>query len=293
MRLPQLAYRRLFEFFLFVILEVIAIVLVSHNEEFQGTVAMSGVRDVNAFVWKQSAALKNYFSLKDINKVLSEQNKLLLEQNNLYKEFIIKEQGEDKLEELSNLIALNTGNDSTNFTKNFDFILARVIKNTRGSQHNYLIIDKGSKDGIIEDLGVITPNGVVGIIRGVGKKYSYVLSFLNVKQVISAKVSNSAVYGTLEWDGVSIDKARLKQIPLNVEINPGDTIFTSGNSFFFPSDIPIGIAGDFNVSSGISKDIEVSLFQDFRDLDYVIVVKNNERVQIDSLSNITPIQNNR
>ena len=290
MKLPELIYRRIFEFFLFVILEIIAVVLLMHNGALQSSRIMGGVRGISAVFWKNANSVKSYTNLRRENEYLQEENKLLVQQNNLYKEFIIREKGEDKLEEISSIISKNSGEETE---ETYEFILAKVVKNTRGSLHNYLIIDKGSNDGIIEDLGVITPTGVVGIVRGVGSKYSYVLSFLNLKQSISAKIGNSEAYGSLKWDGEHYDKARLTQIPLNVEVNPGDIVYTSGNSSFFPSDIPIGVAGEFNVASGISKDVEVPLFQDYRNLDYVIIVKNNARAQIDSLSNITPFQNQR
>lgn len=290
MKLPELIYRKIFEFFLFVILEVAAVLLVMHNGAAQKTKLMEGVRSFSAFFWDKSNSVKEYTRLREINAALSEENKLLLQQNNFYKDFIVKEKGEDKLEEITSIISQNSADENLG---SFEFILAKVVKNTKGTEHNYLIIDKGSNDGVIEDLGVITPTGVVGIVRGVGSKYSYVLSFLNLKQAVSAKIGSSEVYGSLIWDGKNTGKARLTQIPLSMEIKQGDIVYTSGNSSFFPSDIPLGVAGDYNVASGISKDIEVTLFQDFSNLDYVIVVKNANRAQIDSLSKITPIQNKR
>ena len=290
MKLPQLIYRKIFKFILLILLEVIAIVLITNNSIVQGFKIMEGVRITNNFFWSISNSIKNYTNLREVNRALTEENKVLLEQNKIYHDYITKQRSEAKLEELSNIISKNLGDSAI---ANFDFLLAKVIKNTRNTLHNYLIIDKGSNQGVVEDLGVITPSGVVGIIRAVGKNHSYVYSLLNTKQSISAKIGNSTVYGSLKWEGTDIDKAHLAEIPLNVEVKEGDIVYTSGNSSFFPPDIPIGVAGKYDVSSGMTKYIEVSLFQDFRNLEYVIIVKNNERREIDSLSVITPIINKR
>ena len=290
MKLPQLIYRKIFEFVLFVILEVLAVVLVVKNSTLQSSRVMDGIRSVSSFFWQKSNAIKNYSNLKQINQKIALENKMLLQENQALRDYIIKENSIEKLEELSAIISNNVGESAV---AHFDFALAKVVKNTRSSQHNYIIIDKGTKQGMVEDLGVITPMGVVGIIRATGKNFSYVYSFLNTKQSISAKIGNSAVYGSLKWDGKDIKKAHLMEIPLNVEVREGDIVYTSGNSSFFPSDIPIGVVGKYNVSSGTSKDVEVTLFQDFKNLDYVIVVKNKDRAQIDSLSRIVPIENKR
>ena len=290
MILPELVYRRIFKFILFIVLEVVAVVLILNNSIVQQYKLMEGVRSFSYFFWKKSNDIKNYSHLKDLNYKLIQENHLLLEQNEILKNHIIRENGIEKLSDITNIISKNLGDSAV---ANFEFILAKVVKNTRNTQHNYLIVDKGYKQGITEDMGVITPTGVVGIVRGVGSNYSYIYSFLNTKQTISAKIGNSEVYGSLRWDGKSTNKARLTEIPLNVEITEVDIVYTSGNSSFFPSGIPIGVAGDYNVSSGTSKDVNVTLFQDYRNLDYVIVVKSKDRNQIDSLSNIVPTQNKR
>lgn len=290
MRLPQLIYKKIALFFIFVVLEVVAIILIVNNGVVQRYKIMEGVRVFGSFFWDKSNSIKNYTHLKNANRDLIAENELLLKENQLLRSYITREKGEDKLDEITQIISKNAGDTSL---INYDFILARVIKNTRNSLHNYLIIDKGYEDGITEDLGVITPSGVIGLTRGVGKKHSYVLSLLNEKQSISAKVAKSEVYGTLKWSGTDIKIGRLTEIPLNVDVKEGDIVYTSGNSSFFPPNIPIGKARDFNVKSGTHKDIAVEFFQDYRNLDYVIVVKNNSRKEIDSLSSIQPTYSNR
>ena len=141
-------------------------------------------------------------------------------------------------------------------------------------------------DGITEDMGVVTAEGVVGIIRSVGENYSVALSFLNPTQQISAKLGRKNAFGILSWDGKSANGALLTDIQQHIEINNGDTVYTSGHSAIFPADIPLGVVKESKLTSGLHKSAKVELFQDYTLLDYVFVVRNRDMVEIDSLSGL-------
>ena len=285
MKLPPLIYNSVGKFMLFVLLETVCILLLVKNSIIQQYRIMEGVRSVQSFFWQRSTKIKEYTSLSERNRGLEEENSRLLRQNIIYKNLLVRSQEESRLEELSSQLKLNAGDSSL---ISYSFTLAKVVKNTLNTEHNYLILDKGKRDGITEDLGVVTPSGVVGIVRGVGEKFSYVLSFLNPKQSISAKTGKAESPGTLKWEGGSIYKAYLTEIPLNTEVAKGDTVYTSGNSSFFPSDIPVGKAVSFSIENGAHKRVEVELLQDFSNLDYVIILRNEDKREIDSLSALVP-----
>ena len=160
------------------------------------------------------------------------------------------------------------------------------MKISRNKQHNYFILDKGYEDGVQPQSGVITPSGIVGIIDAVDKHYSYGLSFMNTGISISARLGNEGAVGPLTWDGVSMDGAVLKEIPLQYKYAPGDTVWTSGYSSLFPPDIPLGIAGSSKVVNGAVNEIDVDLFQNFTALRYVTVVSNSGREEIMYLENL-------
>ena len=285
MKLPPLIFNSIGKFLVFAVLETVCILLIINSSIVQNYRIMEGVRNVQSFFWEKSTSLKKYAKLSDSNRKLEEENSRLLRQNLFFRNYIIRSMGESKLEEISGQLKDNASDSSLT---NYSFTLAKVVKNTLNSTHNYLIIDKGKKDGVTEDLGVMTPSGVVGIVRGVGERFSYVHSFLNLKQSISAKIGSTESPGTLRWEGGSIYKAYLNEIPLNTEVSKGDTVYTSGNSSFFPSDIPVGRAVSFSIDNGAHKKVEVELFQDFSNLDYVIVLRNQDKKEIDSLSAILP-----
>ena len=275
MKLPPLIYNSIGKFLVFAALEAVCLLLIVRNSMVQSSRVMEGVRTVQSFFWEKSSAIKNYTALRGTNRDLIEENARLTKQNTRLREYIIRTQGEDRLEEIG---------DST--LANYSFTLAKVVKNTLNSTHNYLIIDKGENDGVTEDLGVITPSGVVGIVRGTGPRFSYVMSLLNLRQSISAKLGRGAGLGTLKWEGGSILKAYLTEVALNTEVQKGDTVYTSGNSSFFPPDIPVGKALSYTIEDGMYKRVEVELLQDFSSLDYVMVIRNENKREIDSLSAI-------
>ena len=283
MKLPPLIYNSIGKFLVFAALEAVCMLLIVKNSTVQSSRVMEGVRTVQSFFWEKSAAIKNYTALRGTNKDLVEENARLTQQNARLREYITRIQGEGKLDEISSQIRGGVGDSALT---GYSFTLAKVIKNTLNTTHNYLIIDKGERDGVTEDLGVITPSGVVGIVRGAGPRFSYVMSLLNLRQSISAKLGRGAGLGTLKWDGGSIRRAYLTEVALNTEVQKGDTVFTSGNSSFFPPDIPVGKALSYNIEDGMYKKVEVELLQDFSHLDYVIVISNEDKREIDALSAI-------
>jgi rod shape-determining protein MreC len=100
---------------------------------------------------------------------------------------------------------------------------------------------------------------------------------------ISARMGKEGAVGPLTWDGKSGNMAILKEIPLHVKFQPGDTVFTSGFSSIFPPDIPLGSAGASKVVNGATYEIEITLFEEFKSLRYVTIVENLGKTEIKEL----------
>ena len=151
---------------------------------------------------------------------------------------------------------------------------------------NYLILNRGSDSLINEDLGVITSNGIVGVIDKVSNKYSRVISLLNKNSKINAKLKKSNHFGTLEWNGENSNIVQLLDIQDLVELTIGDTIVTSGYSSIFPENIPIGSIKSFKLND--TKDlfvIDVKLFNDMTNLRHVHIIENLDIKEIENLNN--------
>lgn len=262
MRIPPSLLFGLGRFLLFILLEAACLYMVSNNGIIQRYRLIGKLREVQGFFWEKYAAIDEYTSLRQTNEGLAAQNALLMHQLQILKENPTRE-------------------DTTKAP--YTFITAKVIRNTVGSSHNYLLIDKGYKDGVREDMGVVTPVGVIGITHTVSANYSYILSFLNTSQQVSAKVGETGAFGPLSWNPHSPSMAILAEIPQHLQISPGDTVRTSGYSSFFPPDIPLGIVENSRIVNGVHLNIDVRLLQDFRSIKHVMVVENNNRKEIDLL----------
>ena len=124
------------------------------------------------------------------------------------------------------------------------------------------------------------------MVYAVDRHYSYGLSFMNSDISVSSRIGKEGAVGPLSWDGVSVDKALLKEIPLQFKYSPGDTVWTSGYSAVFPPDIPLGVTGGSRVVNGAVNEIEVHLFENFTALRFVTVAENIGRDEIINLENL-------
>ena len=253
---------------IFIILEIAALNMLNHNGTMQNVWFSKGAHAVMGTIWGGTERIKDYFSLKKVNESLALEN-LELRTRLARHEAQNEQQTQEEV--------------TTDVAGQFRYMPATIMKISNNTQHNYMIIGKGSDDGITIGSGVITGKGAVGVIDAVSDNYSYARSFRNFGMSISARIGRSGSVGPLEWDGHSRNKALLKEIPHHIEFNEGDTIYTSGYSSIFPPDIPLGTAGEAKIVNGATYDIEVTLFEDFGALRYVTIVENIGKEEIEKL----------
>ena len=262
----------------FILLEIASLAMLHNHSEVQNLWLARASHSFMAKAWGSSENLHHYLSLSKENERLAEENALLAQRLKEYRD------RED---------AAYSASLSAEFIPYGDYVYtpATIVKISRNKQHNYFIINKGTEDGIRPQSGVVTNSGVVGIIDAVDKHYSYGLSFMNSDVSVSSRIGKEGAVGPLSWDGVSVDKAILKEIPLQYKYTPGDTVWTSGYSAIFPPDIPIGVAGSSRIVNGAVNEIEVHLFENFSALRFVTIVENVGRDEIINLENLeTPEQ---
>ena len=165
----------------------------------------------------------------------------------------------------------------------YKYIAARVINNQTNRINNYIILDKGSKNGIQKNMGVICDKGVVGIVKDVSENFCVVISLLNSKSKVGVKVNNGN-YVSMFWEGYDATTASINDLPKHIKIKKNDTIYTSGESWFYPPHLMVGTVKDFELKNGKNfYDIKVKLSTDFYQLEYVNVVQSLLRAQTDSL----------
>ena len=260
---------------IFILMEVAAISMLTQNGKLQDIWVSRVSHNIMAKVWGQTEAIKYYFSLKSQNENLAEENFQLNEELRAYKAAAALLESERRMDI-----------DELKKADGFQYTQATIVKSSKNKQHNYIIINKGSADGIGSQAGIISSNGVIGIIDAVGKHHSFALSFMNSKVNISARLGTEGAIGPLIWDGHSTNGAILKEIPLQYKFEKGDTVWTSGYSSIFPADIPLGVTGDSKIVNGATNEIEVTLFQDYSAIRFVTVVHNTGLDEIKELEAI-------
>lgn len=262
----------------FILLETAAIVMLNHNNSMQRLWTMRLSHGFMAKTWGFTQKVRGYFSLAGQNEELALENHRL-------REMIREYEDAAKATDISlQSVARDDG---------FVYTPAQIIKSGTNNQHNYLILDKGSEDGIVQNSGIISSKGVIGIVDAVSRHYSYAISFLNTEVNISSRLGGTGAVGPLAWDGKNTDGAILKEIPLQYRYSPGDTVYTSGYSVIFPPDIPLGTAGDASIINGATNEITVNLFQDYTALKFVTIVRNTRAAEIEALEQTREDKDNK
>lgn len=251
---------------IFIVLEIAALSMLNNNSQLQQAWFSRGTHAFMGTIWGSTQNIKDYFSLRKVNDALALENYEL----------------RTRLARYENLAEENA-ETHTDKAGHFRFTPATIVKISNNTQHNYLIVGKGSKDGITIGSGVITGKGAVGVIDAVSENYAYARSFRNFGMSISSRIGRLGSVGPMEWDGRSRNRAILKEIPHHVEFSEGDTVYTSGYSSIFPPDIPLGVINKSKIVNGSTYEIEVNLFEDFGALRYVTIVDNAAQEEMTKL----------
>jgi rod shape-determining protein MreC len=257
--------------FLFLFLEVISFTLILKNNEYQRSVIFSSANVVIGKVASLSGNVSSYFNLRKINESLSERN------GHLEMQLL---QLEDKLALLKADAISFKGEvkDSTQASFPYDFVMAKVVYNSVGYLSNYITIDKGSRDGVATDMGVVSELGVVGVVSNVSDRFSVVIPILNPKSKLSCKIKGNSHFGSIAWDGRDTRYAKMERLPKYVPFQVGDTIVTSSFSTIFPQGIAVGTIDSYeNQSDDKFYSIKVKLFTDFGSLSNVRVIRNQRQ----------------
>ena len=209
---------------------------------------------------KFSSSINSYFNLKSENEKLINENLQLKKMESKYR---FTQINEDTLESINS---------------------AKVIVNSINKSKNIIIIDKGKLDNINLEMGVISSEGVVGIVKSVTNNYASIISLLNTDLKLNAILKNSSTIGSVTWDGLNSRILKLNDIPLSSSLKVGDTVVTGGMSFYFPKGVPIGriINYDNNSLEGYYE-IDIEAFNDFSSLSNLYILNRTDNNEIQSL----------
>jgi len=260
----------------YLILLLFSLSLIFNSNYFHRSKVIILLNNISSFSSENFDYINEYFELKDINLDLTKENLFL--KNQL-----------EKVKQYSNLDSLKN--------INFTFRNAKVISNNLSSFKNHLIINKGVRHGLKNEMGVINSTGIVGIINRTSKNYSSVMSVLNIDTKINAKVKRTSHFGTLEWNGRRTSYLVLNDIPETANIKVGDSIITGGMSLIFPEGINIGVVSEIINQNKISDtvvrfkgNINEANYLDFEFKENYLTVKVKLHTDMNNLNNVYVIE---
>lgn len=254
-------------FFLFLFLQIFNVVLIFQYNSYQKTGFINSANKVTGSVYQSFNKITHYIGLQAVNEQLALENAQL--KNQLKKVYY------SEIPTLINDTIFKYDTLCVDTFKSFNCIAANIISNTINKQKNIIFIDKGNRDKVEKGMGVLSSQGVVGVVLQSSKNYATIMPIIHRDVFISAKIKNTGYFGNLSWNGKNIQIAQLSEIPNHISPSKGDSIVTSGYSHLFPADEFIGFIDDFSEIPGTGfLSINVNLATNFARLKHVYIVEN-------------------
>ena len=245
-------------FLLYIILLAISLGFTIQSHAYHQSRFFNSSNWITGSIYALSHGITTYFDL-------DEENQRLLKENTRLRDQLINQPQWDAIQKDTTAI-------------DYTILSGQVIKNSYSDQRNYITLNKGSKHGVEQDMGVITDLGILGIVENTSNNFATVQSILNEKSNINAKIKHTNHFGSLIWDTKSYSEVQLVDIPRLVPLTIGDTIVTGAMSSIFPENIPIGIIKRFELDPSNSfYQVYVDLFNDMTNIKNVYIINNLKR----------------
>lgn len=253
------------------------------------------------FLILQIAALSSYFSVmsfprtKFFNSSTAVTGTLLTWERDIIKYLYLDEENE-KLQAQNvalerkiadNYFSIDTNTAIINDTLrrlSFERIPATVINSSHTHTNNYFTINAGTDKGIERRMGVVSSDGIVGIVYDVSENFAIVKSILTKDINISAFISKSNAHGLIKYEGNDPRRIKLTGFSNDIEVEIGSKVLARGSGGYFPPGEPIGVVEELVPIEGQPRwDIIVKLNQDMRKLRYVYIIKNIHKLELEAI----------
>jgi rod shape-determining protein MreC len=262
--------------FLFLFLEFIAVSLLISNNNYQRAGFINSSNVVAGSIYETWSGVTDYLALKHANQVLADENASLRNQlRNSQADYTVK------------TVPVS---DSV-FMQKYTYIPARVVNNSTNRRNNYITLNRGAKQGVRHNMGVICGEGVVGIVQEVSDNFCTVRSVLHQNVNVPAMIRKYGENSIVNWDGEDNTIGKMDRVPSQLKIVKGDTVITSTYSSIFPAGIMVGTVEEVIHQQGITfNNLRVRFSTPFSKLSYVYVVNNLLQQEQDSLEKETLIK---
>ncbi len=270
MRNIFLFIRRYVTFLAFIVLQLIAVWMLFKYNRFHHAIGLGVASELTGSINKQVDKLDDYFHQGEENKRVHRMNDSLI--NLLRTNFSLPDT-------IQKIITDSLMADSIKTLRRYLYRDAKVVYNTVNTERNYLQINRGSKNGIKDNMAVLNSDGAaVGVVVNVSSNFAEVMSLLHIQNSVSGALKKTGDAGKVEWDGKDPRFVFLKGISKNVSVQVGDTVLTSKYSYNFPPDKLIGTITNIgsDPTSGFYL-LKVKTSVNFSNIQQVFVVENLQK----------------
>ncbi len=256
--------------YLGLILLLIALLLLAKS--CGGNETVSGAEGAAKEAWSPVAAVGDFFgnifdfsTKKGLQKELDAANKELAElktQTEISGDIVAEN------EELRELLELKRS-----YSNDWVTVAAEVTAREADNWYEKLTLNKGSKDGITENMAVVNEKGLIGKTVNVTENTCEVLLIIDAGGALGGMLKESSIEGVLQGIGGGKGLISMTKLPYNADIQLNDVVVTSGVGGIFPAGILVGSVVKVTTSSdGLSKEAIIEPYCDFNAISFVLIV---------------------
>ena len=260
---------------IFLVLQGLALsMLFSYNRFHQTTYGMFS-NEVAGSLNKRVNKVESFFTLSEQNQALRKQNAALLS---------YLPSGSVSPDTSFLVVSDTIAVDSLKSYRQYQYFDAKIISNSVFLQQNYIVLHRGSVQGIVSNMAVVGTDGLIGTVISVSENMAIVMSLLHRQSKVIAVLKKGSGLGEVTWDGKDPRFLVLSKVPKTIVVKKGDTVVSSPYSDKFPPGIPIGYV------EKIDQDQETNTYKlkirtavDFYAVQHAYIVKNLLQEEIDQL----------
>jgi len=279
---------RYFTFFAFLAFQVLALSFLFRYNKYHRAVGLGMANELTGWINTKYAKVDNYFHLKQESDRIHRLNDSLM---NLLKDIFLNP------DTATEFVEEPIPNDTLGNRRRYLFRDAQVVSNSVNSERNYIQINRGSKQGVHDNMGVLGSDlSLVGIVVNTSENFSQVMSLLHIKNNVNAVMKKSGNAGSISWDGKNPLYLIMTGVPKSDSVVKGDTVLTGTYSLSFPPLKMIGtVASVVKDNTSSFYVLQIKTATNFQNLQHVFVVENlqsdeQERLDKDTRKKIDEIK---
>lgn len=267
MRNVFLFIRKYSNFLFFLVLQGLALSFLFRYNNYHQAIFMNVAEEITGSMDQRYSTVEYYFRLKKINEELAAEN---LRLNQMFRE------NYERPGESGKLVADTVMMDSLRRIQKYFWMGAKVVGSTVSTQTNFITLHRGSDQGVHPNMGVVSPEGIVGTVVNVSENFCSVMTLLHRQYKVVVKLKNGSERGTVEWEG-NPTFVTLRDIPKSAKVQTGDSVVTSPTSSLFPGGIMVGTVIEItDDKSSNFYTLKLKPSTNFFNIEFVYVIANTQ-----------------